>query len=345
LWREEVLLRRARALPRDVVIYGLSRKPIVRKCGSANRSAYLDITALEFRAHPDLRAAGTPSMPMLPSAASELDLIALVDGRSDAELDAALRGQVDTLLDSVFAGLCQRYRSERARGERALIQWRLGTPDGPRLRQLQLSAEGCNSVTEASAPSASIEAELPTFLRVMCGRLNALSALATGALRVSGDSAVAVRLQLWFCTDLSRATLDVSTPQELGRLVSGRSDAELAAGVAVANLNRTLDQVLNGMVGHYLPKKGPGRRAVIEFKVHTDEGPRVYQFVAEPRRPSWHLGAREDAKVKVEIGLPDLLRLVSGRLDGMKGLAQRKLKVRGNLFMASGIQGWFDLSR
>lgn len=282
---------------------------------------------------------------MLPSAASELDLIAIVDGRSDADIDAAARGRVDALLDSVFAGLCQRYRYERA-GERALIEWRLETPDGPRFRQLQLSSEGCVSrATPAEAPSVSIEAGLPTFLRVVSGRLNALSALASGALRVRGEAAVAVRQQLWFGADLSRATLDVSTPQQLARLISGRSDAELAAGAAVANLNRTLDQVLSGMVDHYLPKKGPGRRAVVEFKVQTDDGPRVYQFVAEPRQPSWHSGAREDAKVKVEIGLPDLLRLVSGRLDGMKGLAQRKLKVRGNLFMASGIQGWFDLSR
>jgi putative sterol carrier protein len=334
----------SKSVARDVDNYGVSRKPAVRKCGSPNRSAYLDITAFEFPTHPDLKAAGTSSMPMLPGAASELDLIAIVDGKSDTDLDAAARGNVEPLLDSVLAGLCQRYRAERA--ERALIQWTLQTPDGPRLRQLQLSADGCVSLpTRAAAPSAIIEASLPTFLRVVSGRLNALSALASGALRVSGDAALAVRQQLWFCADLSRATLDVSTPQQLGRLIAGRSDAELSAGVAVANLNRTLDQVLSGMVDHYLPKKGPGRRSVIEFKVHTDEGPRVYQFVAEPRQPSWHPGAREDAKVKVEIALPDLLRLVSGRLDGMKGLAQRKLKVRGNLFMASGIQGWFDLSR
>lgn len=284
---------------------------------------------------------------MPPNFASPAELTAFVDAKSDAALDAAaLDLGVDTLLDGVLSGLCQRYRPERARAERALIEWNLVTPDGPRLRQVQVTPGGCTSGARAApAPSASLSSTLATFLRIASGGLNALSALATGQLRVSGDSALAVRHQLWFDADLSRATLDVSTPRQLGRLIEGRSDAEIAAGAAIANLDRALGQVLSGMVEHYLPRKGPGRRAVIEFLVQTEEGLRVFQFVADPQRPAWHAGARESANVKVEIGLPDLLRLVSGRLDGVKAIAQRKLKLRGNVFMASGIQGWFDMSR
>ena len=138
--------------------------------------------------------------------------------------------------------------------------------------------------------------------------------------------------------------LEISTPRELSRLVDGRSDDEIAAGVAAAGVDRALERVFTGMVKHYLPDRGPRRRTAIEFVIKTDDGPRVRQFVADRERPSWHDGAREAAEVRVEIRLADFLRLVSGRLDGFAALARRKLKVRGNYLMASGIQRWFDLS-
>jgi putative sterol carrier protein len=275
------------------------------------------------------------------------ELVSFLYAKSDVAIEEAVCDVgVDVALDQVFAGLCQRFRPERGWRERAVLEWKLATPAGPRCWQLELGPEACcASASAASVANATLKTSLATFLRLVTGQLNALAALANAELEVSGDSELALRHQLWFGADLSRATLDVATPRQLGHLIEGRSDAEIAAGVAIAGVDRSLRQVFGGMVEHYLPRKGPGRRAAIEFSVQTEQGLRVYQFVADSQQAAWHAGTQEPAKVSLQIGMPDLLRLVSGRLDGFAALAQRKLKVRGNLFMASGIQGWFDLSR
>jgi hypothetical protein len=138
--------------------------------------------------------------------------------------------------------------------------------------------------------------------------------------------------------------LQASTPQELGRLIDGRSDHEIAQAVTSAGIDHALDHVFAGMVNRYVGSRGPRRRAVVEFVVLSDAGPRVRQFVARPEGPSWHGDVRERADVRVELRIADFLRLVSGRLHAVAAFAQKKLKVRGNYFMASGIQSWFDFS-
>jgi putative sterol carrier protein len=272
------------------------------------------------------------------------ELVAFVEGKSDAvlEADSAAIG-VDAVLDAVFAGLCGRYRP-RTGTPPALIHWTITTPDGPRSRYLRLGPVGCEMTVAGDAASSVLEASLPIFLCIIAERLNAFTAYSRGSLRISGDRAVGLRLQAWFATPDHSLPLEASTPRELSRLIEGRSNEEIAAAVAVAGVDRTLDQVFAGMVKRYLPNAGPRRRSTVEFLVKTEEGPRLRQFVADRQRPSWHEGSRESADVRVEIRLPDLLHLVSGRLDAFSAVAQRKLKVRGNLLKASGIQKWFDLS-
>jgi putative sterol carrier protein len=280
-----------------------------------------------------------------PNLADMAELIAFVDGKSDAALQAesAALG-VDTVLDAVFVGLCVRYRPQSG-GPSAIIQWSLATSDGPRVRCLRLSPVSCETTTGVgSVPSSVLEATLPVFLRVVAERVNAFTAYSRGSLRISGERALGLRLQTWFATQDGNLQLEAATPRELARLLEGRSDEEIAAAVAVAGVDRTLDRVFSGMVSRYLPSSGPRRRSTVEFLVHTEQGRRVRQFVADREQPSWHEGSRESAEVRVEILLGDLLHLVSGRLDAFVALAQRKLKVRGNLLKASGIQKWFDLS-
>lgn len=291
------------------------------------------------------RQAGTPPPGCGPNLAEMAELVMFVDGKSDAalEADSAALG-VDSLLDATFAGLCGRYQP-KGRAPSALIQWTLATSDGPRDRYLRLGPVGCEMpAATGTVPSVVLATSLPVFLRVMAERINAFTAYSRGSLQIRGDRALGLRLQAWFATPSRSVALEASTPRELSRLIEGRSDEELAAAVAVAGVDRTLDQVFSGMVNRYRGERGPRRRSTVEFLVQTEEGPRVRQFVADREQPSWHEGSRESAEVRVEIRLVELLHLVSGRLDAFSALAQRKLKVRGNLLKASGIQKWFDLS-
>jgi putative sterol carrier protein len=274
-------------------------------------------------------------------------LTAFVDARDDLPIErAAVDFGVPVLLAQVTQGMCRRYRADRMGAGSIVLQWDLSTPDGPQVFHLHATHAECTAAPCASMtpPNAALEASLATFLRIVAGHVNAMAALSRGELKVKGDCAVALRQQLWFVPDLSRAGLNASTPRELAELLANRSDAEISAGVAVASVDRALREIFSGMVARYQHRNGPRVRSVIEFAVSTEAGPKVYQFTADPRVPSWRSGTEEKAAVKIEVGLPDLLRLASGRLDGFRALAQNKLKLRGNLHVASGIQRWFDIS-
>jgi putative sterol carrier protein len=291
------------------------------------------------------QATGASPSGASPNLSDIVALVAFVADKSDAALEAesAALG-VDTVLDAVFAGLRGRYRP-RSGAPSALIQWTIATSEGPRVRYLRLSPVGCETTTSnGSEPNSVLAAPLSVFLRIVAERVNAFTPYGSGSLRISGDRALALRLQAWFATESSSLPLEASTPRELARLIDGRSKEEIAAAIAVAGVDRALDQVFDGMVSRYLPSAGPRWRSVVEFLVQTEEGPRVRQFVADRKQPSWHEGSRESADVRVEMRLADFLQLVSGRLDAFSAVAQRKLKVRGNLLKASGIQKWFDLS-
>jgi putative sterol carrier protein len=291
------------------------------------------------------RQAGASALSPGPDLRDMAELVRFVDGKSDAalEADSAAHG-VDSLLDAIFVGLCGRYQP-KSRGPSALIQWTLATADGPRHRYLRLGPASCEMPgANGAVPNVVLGTSLPVFLRVVAERLNAFTAYSRGWLHISGDRALGLRVQAWFATPGGSVPLEASTPRELSRLIEGRSDEEIAAAVAVAGVDRTLDQVFSGMVKRYRRDWGPRRRSTVEFLVQTEEGSRVRQFVADREQPSWHEGSRESADVRVEIRFVELLHLVSGRLDAFSALAQRKLKVRGNLLKASGIQKWFDLS-
>ncbi|MDH5674371.1 MAG: SCP2 sterol-binding domain-containing protein [Myxococcales bacterium] len=278
------------------------------------------------------------------------ELAAMLEGKSDAEVEAEIaRLGLDVALDKVFDSMVERFLPERASEpglSGAVILWRLQTPDGLRAYSMRLEAGTCTvEKGELPSPRVSLTTRIPVFLRVIAGRLNGLQAYSSGQLQVQGDQTLALLQQRFFDVDLSQAELSISTPRELARLLSGRSDAEIRAGTSVTGAERALEQVFQGMVEHYLPRKGPRRRAVVEFSIRTDEGDKLYQFSADRGGASYGKGSREKSSVRLMMSLPNFLRMVAGQLGGIEALAQGKVKVRGNILLARGVQSWFDMSR
>lgn len=270
-----------------------------------------------------------------------------LEDQSDAEV-AALAAElgVDKVVDKVFATMVERFLPGKAPSGSTTVQWNIETSSG--LQAVSLTAAGGQCTVQrgtASAPAVTINASLPVFLRVVSGSVNGLQAYSDGQLRVSGQQVLALGQQLWFNVDLSRAKLTISTPRELARLVEGRSDEELEAGVAITGVDAALDQVFVGMVDHYLSHKGPRKRTVVEFSIRTQVGDKLLQFVADGERSSYHVGSTEKPVVTLLLRMPTFLRIVSGKVDGLIALAQGHIKLRGNILVARNVQGWFDMKR
>jgi 3-hydroxyacyl-CoA dehydrogenase/3a,7a,12a-trihydroxy-5b-cholest-24-enoyl-CoA hydratase len=133
-------------------------------------------------------------------ASSPEELKALIEGKSDDEINAGLKeGGVDEALDKVFEGMVEAFIPAKAGGQSAVIQYDVNTPDGKKSYQLKV-ADGKAQSLKGSPESARVTLTLngPDFLRLVTGKLNGQTAFFQGKLKLAGDMMFAQTMQSWF---------------------------------------------------------------------------------------------------------------------------------------------------
>jgi putative sterol carrier protein len=134
------------------------------------------------------------------NASSPEELRALLEGRSDDEINGALKeGGVDKALDKVFQGMVEAFLPAKAGGQSAVIQYDVNAPDGKHSYQFKV-ADGKCSVSKGAPDSARVTLTLaaPDFLRLVSGKLNGQTAFFQGKLKLAGDMMFAQTMQSWF---------------------------------------------------------------------------------------------------------------------------------------------------
>jgi putative sterol carrier protein len=131
---------------------------------------------------------------------------------------------------------------------------------------------------------------------------------------------------------------------DLGALLDGRSDDEITSFVRDHGYDQVLGQIFSEMQARFLPEKTGGRSAVIQYEVTTPEGPEIYQVVVADGTCTTGKGGDQEPTVTLVLALPDFLRLISGKLNGVQAFMSGKLKIRGDMMLAQTMQSWFDQS-
>jgi putative sterol carrier protein len=123
----------------------------------------------------------------------------MVEGRTDEELLAGIQGNEDALLDGIFDAMKEAFDPPRAAGQSAVVQYDLDTPRGLVSYQLQVDNGTCTVGRGTSGePRATIAMNLPDFVRLMAGVLDAMTAWTSGKLKVSGDLMFTQTMGTWF---------------------------------------------------------------------------------------------------------------------------------------------------
>lgn len=133
-------------------------------------------------------------------ASSPEELKALIEGRSDDEINAGLKASgAAEALDKVFQGMVEAFIPEKAAGQSAVIQYDVNAQDGKHSYQLKV-ADGKCALVKGSPESARVTLALsaPDFLRLVTGKLNGQTAFFQGKLKLSGDMMFAQTMQSWF---------------------------------------------------------------------------------------------------------------------------------------------------
>ena len=134
---------------------------------------------------------------------------------------------------------------------------------------------------------------------------------------------------------------DIGSRDELAAMIEGKSDDEINAGVAERGTEKVLGQILAYMATRFVPERAGGQSAVIGWDVTSPEGTHQYQLKVADGTCTAVSGSAEPARVTLGMALPDFLRFLTGKIDGMQAFMTGKLKLSGDMMFAQAIQQWF----
>ena len=128
---------------------------------------------------------------------------------------------------------------------------------------------------------------------------------------------------------------------ELAALIEGRSDEEITRGVEERGVESVLDGVFQGMADAFLPDKAAGQSAIVQYDVTVAGQPHTYQLKIGGGRCEIVKGRADTPRVTLTLALPDFLRVVAGKLPPVQAFMSGKLKLSGDMMIATAMQGWF----
>jgi putative sterol carrier protein len=134
---------------------------------------------------------------------------------------------------------------------------------------------------------------------------------------------------------------EIGSREELAGLIEGKSDDEINAGVAERGTDKLLGQIFGYMARQFQPDKAAGQSAVIGWDITDPDGTHSWQLKVADGTCTAQEGGSEDARVTLGMALPDFLRFVTGKLDGMQAFMTGKLKLSGDMMFAQSMQAWF----
>ncbi|GAA3632794.1 SCP2 sterol-binding domain-containing protein [Streptomyces chitinivorans] len=146
-------------------------------------------------------------------------------------------------------------------------------------------------------------------------------------------------------TDLAALDFAAVSPEEFARIVKGLSTEEID-GIMRGELRmRVLDEVFRRMERQFRPERAGSLEAVIRWKV-TGESEVVREIAISGGTCTVREGRGEtDPRVTLTMGDAEFLRLVSGNASPVTMFMTRRLKLAGDVGLASGLTRYFDIPK
>jgi len=133
----------------------------------------------------------------------------------------------------------------------------------------------------------------------------------------------------------------IESPEQLAELLEDRTDDEITQFVAALGIETVLAQIFSAMEERFQPDKAAGQSAVVQWDIANGADTSSYTVTVVDGTCSAAAGAAEAARLTLGLALPDFLRFVSGKLDGMQAFMSGKLRLGGDMLFAQQMQAWF----
>jgi hypothetical protein len=135
----------------------------------------------------------------------------------------------------------------------------------------------------------------------------------------------------------------ISTPQELRQVLDAvGTDDELERIVNDVGCEVVLDRVFDLMGTRSLPV-GAGRESgVVQWNIQTPDGLRAYHVAIADGAAVGCRGPAEQPRTTLTVSTPDMLRICSGRLNGVSAFIAGKIKLSGDMMFGARLESLFD---
>lgn len=143
------------------------------------------------------------------------------------------------------------------------------------------------------------------------------------------------------------AVLDFAavSPEEFARIVKGLSTKEINEIMRGDLRRRVLGEVFRRMERQFRPENAGSLDALIRWKV-TGESDVVYDIAIADGTCTVHEGRTEaEPRTTLILGDAEFLRLVSGNANPVTMFITRKLRLAGDVGLASGLTRYFDIPK
>ena len=87
--------------------------------------------------------------------------------------------------------------------------------------------------------------------------------------------------------------------------------------------------------------KAAGQSAVVQWDITAPDQTYSYNVTIADGACKAAEGAAESPRLTLGLALPDFLRFVAGKLDGMQAFMSGKLRLGGDMMFAQQMQAWF----
>jgi putative sterol carrier protein len=127
------------------------------------------------------------------------ELVQLTEGSDDEVVGKIRAAGTGHVLDTVFAGMQERFQPERAAGVDAQVQWVVSDAGEEHPYVLTLKDGTCRAEPgRTESPRVTLAADLASFTKLMAGKVPGPALYMGGKLQIQGDLMLAQRMTTFF---------------------------------------------------------------------------------------------------------------------------------------------------
>lgn len=138
----------------------------------------------------------------------------------------------------------------------------------------------------------------------------------------------------------SKPRIDSRT--ELLSFIGDRSSEEITQALIDMGVDDVLDSAFRAIASRFEPEQANGRAADVQWLIASPFG--VHPFLLRIADGSCKAEAVEVDKptLTVQMDVADFISFLAGRLDAINAFTHGRLRVRGDLTLAAGLERWFN---